>query len=94
MEPRIKATSRKGERTGSGKQLNIRWKVGALHALFRKSGDYYHHLVRFPGALFDAHGYVLFNTPSEYKRSPYLQHGQQLHVPQSISSMPGYVQMT
>ena len=94
MEPRMKTTSRKGERTGSGKQLNIQWGVGALHALYHIDGNYYNHLVRFPGALFDPYGYVLFNTESEYKRSSYLQHGQQLHVPQSISSMPGYVRMT
>jgi hypothetical protein len=45
-----------------GSELNERWGVGARHALYRKSGDWYHLLTRFPAALFDAHGYVRFET--------------------------------
>lgn len=84
-------TSKKAERTASGKQLNIRWGVGASHALYHKDGNWYNHLTRFPGALFDPHGYVLFETEVEYESSPYLQHGTELHVPQLLSAMPGYV---
>src|SRR5580692_1594148 len=35
----------------SGKRLNEEWKVGALHALYRKDGTWYNLLERFPGAL-------------------------------------------
>jgi hypothetical protein len=93
MEPRERSTPKKGERTGSGKQLNVRWDVGARHALYHKDGNYYNHLTQFPGALFDPKGYVLFKTKSEYERSPYLQHGTQLHVPLLLSAIPGYTRM-
>ncbi len=77
----------------TGRQLNDEWKVRASHALFHKDGTYYNHLQYFPGALFDMNGYVLFRSEEEYQKSPHLQHGQQLHVPGGISSMPGYVRM-
>jgi len=43
----------------SGKELNRNWRVGAKHALYRKDGKWYHHLLRFPGALFDRRGYIV-----------------------------------
>lgn len=77
----------------TGRELNDEWKVGARHALFHKDGTYYNHLHRFPGALFDLNGYVRFNSEDEYLKSRFLQHGQQLHVPGGISSVPGYVRV-
>jgi len=77
--------------TGYGRDLNRRWGVGALHALYREDGKFYNHLTHFPGALFDARGYVLFKTQEQYRNSPHLQHGVQLHVKGGISSLPGYV---
>jgi 5-methylcytosine-specific restriction protein A len=92
------ATRGKGRRmrtrSGSGRELNRRWGVGARHALYREDGSWYHHLNEFPGALFDAHGYVVFKTEAEYFSSPYLQHGEELHVPGGITSIPGYIRMT
>ena len=44
----------------SGKYLNRKWKVGARHPLYREDGKWYHHLKRFPGALFDFNGYIVF----------------------------------
>jgi hypothetical protein len=79
------------ERTNSGRNLNESWKVGARHALYHKDGNYYNHLRYFPGALFDPNGYVLFETESDYRNSPYIQRGEQLHVPGGISGMPSYV---
>lgn len=81
------------ERTNSGQRLKEEWKIPARHVLYHKDGNYYNHLHRFPGALCDTDGYALFKTEQEYKKSPYLQHGQQLHVPNGISSMPRYVRM-
>lgn len=74
-----------------GRDLNQQWEVGARHALYHKDGNYYEHLRDFPGALFDAYGYVVFETEHAYLTSPYLQRGEQLHVPGGISSLPGYV---
>jgi uncharacterized protein with ParB-like and HNH nuclease domain len=75
----------------TGDTLNKIWKVGAKHALYRHSGDWYHPLRDFPGALFDANGYVLFQNRDEYLSSPYLQIQNDVHVPGGISQMPGYV---
>lgn len=77
----------------TGRYLNSLWKVKALHALYREDGRWYHHLSRFPGALFDANGYVVFRTREEYDRSPYLQHGEDLHVIEGIATMPNYILM-
>ena len=49
----------------NGRELNDRWDVGARHALYRKSGDWYHVPSQFPAALFDAHGYVRFETEED-----------------------------
>jgi hypothetical protein len=80
-------------RTNYGRRLNELWKVGARHALYHKDGDYYNHLTRFPGALFDPRGYVVFKTQKDYENSPHLNHGVQLHVHGGISSIPGYVRV-
>jgi hypothetical protein len=75
----------------TGKQLNRKWNVGAEHALYRESGDWYHCLDKFPGALFDRYGYVLFKTQREFLSSRYLHIGERVHVPGGISQIPGYV---
>ena len=75
----------------SGKKLNERWAVGAKHALYRASGDWYHTLAEFPGALFDANGYVLFTSEEEYRNCPNLKFGKDVHVPEGIRRIPGYV---
>lgn len=78
----------------TGKHLNELWGVGAMHALYREDGMWYHQLLEFPGALFDANGYVLFETEKAYLESPYLQIQQDVHVPGGISAMPDYVRVT
>jgi 5-methylcytosine-specific restriction protein A len=50
-------------------------------------------LTRFPGALFDAHGYVFFSTEVEYLRCPQLQFGKRVNVPGGISSIQSYVRV-
>lgn len=77
----------------TGKLLTRLWSVGARHALYREDGRWYHHLVQFPGALFDSSGYVLFRTREDYEQSAYLHHGADLHVPGGICAMPGYVKV-
>ncbi len=49
----------------TGRELNEKWKVGALHSLYRKNGNWYHLLEKFPGARFDEHGYIVFRTTAE-----------------------------
>ncbi len=78
----------------SGKRLNDLWGVEAKHSLYRVDGKWYHQLQDFPGALFDANGYVVFENKKNYLESSYLQIKQDLHVPNGISMMPNYVRIT
>ena len=71
--------------------LNKTWGVGATQARYRETGNWYHPLKRFPAALFDLHGYILFATEDAYRTSPHIQIGKAISVPKGISAMPGYV---
>lgn len=75
----------------TAKKLCEMWKVDARHSLYHKEGTFYENLRRFPGALFDYNGYVIFETEQDYRTSPYLLIGQKLNVPRGISSIPGYM---
>jgi 5-methylcytosine-specific restriction protein A len=80
-----------GQVTGS--KLNRKWGVKAQHALYREDGRWYHVLKHFPGALFDAHGYIVFQTEHEFRNSSYLSIGDEVNIshPNGISAIPGYV---
>jgi 5-methylcytosine-specific restriction protein A len=79
----------------SGRVLNKEWNVGAQHALYREDGTWYHFLKHFPGALFDAHGYVLFETEQDIDHCPGIVFSKEknwLNAPTGIASLPGYRQ--
>lgn len=77
-----------------GSYLNELWGVSAAHALYIHDGHWYHFLKRFPGALFDQNGYVLFATEEKFLKSPYLSFGKRVHIRKpGISAMPGYVRV-
>lgn len=77
----------------SGRLLSRKWGVAVRHALYHKDGHWYNNLERFPGALFDPNGYVVFNTEQEYRKCPYLSIGKETNVPRGISYLPGYKRM-
>ena len=79
-------------RMNSGRQLNDEWEVGARHALFHRDGFWYNNLERFPGALFDPEGYVLFRTQEDYENCPSLKIGAQTNVltERGICDIPEY----
>lgn len=77
----------------TAQQLNRRWQVGAKHALYHQDGTWYHCLERFPGALFDPDGYLLFETREQYERCPHLSIGAHVNVRTGIKSIPGYVRV-
>ena len=77
----------------TGRDLNEKWRVGASHALYHRDGTWYQCLNRFPGALFDPDGYVLFETEEAYRRCPNLRHGVKLNVTGGISTIPEYIHM-
>jgi len=82
-----------GVKTDSGYHLNEEWNVGARHALFHKEGTFYMLLERFPVALFDTNGYLLFQTEEEYLSCQYLEIDERVNVRGGISAVPGYVQV-
>ena len=75
----------------TGLRLAKRWGVEVEHALYHRDGTFYENLTRFPGALFDPTGFVVFRTAQDYNRSEYLRRGDKLNVPRGIASLPGYV---
>lgn len=77
----------------TGDALNREWKVNARHALYRQDGRWYHLLERFPGALFDDRGYILFRTREDFMLCTYLAIGDEVNVPGGISRIPGYVRV-
>ena len=77
-------------KTNYGKNLNSLWNVRAKHALYYKDGNWYQVLTRFPGALFDPHGYILFRTSEEFEKCPSLNIGTKVNVIGKISEIPGY----
>jgi len=78
----------------SGKLLNDLWNVGAKHALYRKDGKWHHILTDFPGALFNEHGYIRFESEEEFLSCEYLQIQQYVLVePDGIRNIPGYIKV-
>jgi len=89
----MKSANTIAPRSMSGKMLSRKWGVAVRHALYHKDGHWYNNLERFPGALFDPNGYVVFNTEKEYRKCPYLSIGKETNVPRGISDLPGYKRM-
>lgn len=78
----------------SGKECKEVWNIPAEHVLYREDGTFYNALKRFPGALCDANGYVLFKTEQAYGDSPQLRIStEKVNVPQGIAKMPGYIRV-
>jgi 5-methylcytosine-specific restriction protein A len=78
----------------NGRMLNRLWNVGAKHALYHETGEWYHKLKKFPGALFDKFGYVMFETEEKFRASPYLQIKKHVNLSGTIKDIPDYVQFT
>ena len=81
-------------RSNTAAKLAKRWNLNVGHALYRKTGDWYHQLKRFPGALIDADGYVLFETEVAYRECPQLRIRKDVAVHDGIKSIPGYTPMS
>ena len=88
MERRVKAALNRDK----AERLNAAWGVGAVQARYSDDGHWYATLERFPAALFDANGYVLFSTQTDYEEFPHLNIGKQISVRKpGISGIPAYV---
>jgi len=75
----------------TGKFLNQLWSIGAKHSLYMHDGTWYHQLTRFPGALCDSEGYILFSTKDAFERCPFLRIKQDVGCTGGIQQIPGYV---
>lgn len=78
----------------TGQSLNERWGVFVAHPLYREDGTWYHALKRFPAALFDREGYIVFNSKDEFLNYPGIDvnyETNQVHVYDGIHSLPEYV---
>ena len=74
----------------SGRSLNQKWAVGAKQALYHRDGNWYNNLSKFPGALFDAAGYVVFETRRDYLQCGGVRVTRRTNVPEGICSLPFY----
>ena len=70
------------------------WGIPVVHARYRETGNWYARLTRFPAALLDAHGYVLFESEEELKSCSFVHVKKQISVPRGISAIPSYVRMS
>jgi 5-methylcytosine-specific restriction protein A len=86
MDRRTKAKVHRNEAL----RLKEKWGVEAVQVRYRETGNWYATLKRFPAALFDRHGYILFPTEEAYQTSPYIHIGKEIGVPKGISAIPGY----
>lgn len=67
-----------------------RWNLDIEQALYAETADRYHQLQRFPGALLDDDGYVLFETEAAYRHSAHMRMRRDFGVPRGIRGIPGY----
>ena len=90
MDRRTKATLHRD----MASQLMASWNTSVAQSRYSDSGNWYALLTRFPAALVDANGYLLFETEDAFRSSPHLNIRKQIGVkPPGISALPGYIQI-
>ena len=90
MDRRTKATLNRDKAT----RLMAEWKAPVVQARYSHDGHWYALLNRFPAALVDETGYLIFESEEEFRASPHLTLGKQISVKKpGISAVPGYVRM-
>ncbi len=82
-----------GHKTNSGENLRREWNLPVLQARYHKDGTWFMPLERFPAALCDPNGYVIFQTQSAYSSSRYLEIGDRVNVRRGVSKLPGYIRV-
>jgi len=78
-------------RTNTGDNLKREWNIPAKQVRYHKDGTFYENLTKFPGALTDPLGYILFDEERDYLISPFVHIGQKTNVPKGIKKIQGYV---
>jgi hypothetical protein len=93
--PRARIRNGRRDRLARGNQLIVRWKIPARQARFRRDGTWFASLTRFPAALCDCNGYVVFETAADLNRCPHINihPSGQITAEHGISIIPGYVKV-
>ena len=68
----------------TGKVLSKRYLLNFQHVLYSVTGDWYHILQEFPGALLDADGYLEFDHKNQY--DAFIDHGKMQGVVQNLAT--------
>ena len=90
MDRRAKATVNRDR----APTLMREWGVHIEQAKYSHDGHWYSLLTKFPAALVDQTGYLIFETEREFRESPHLALGKQISVKKpGISGVPGYIRM-
>jgi hypothetical protein len=77
----------------SAKLLAELWNVQAQDVRYHRDGHFYENVRRFPAALFDPNGYILFRTEAELRSIQRIKVGRKTNVRGGIGSIPGYERM-
>lgn len=80
-----------GYKTNSGENLRRVWNIPAVQVRYHKDGTFFMPIDKFPAALSDPNGYVLFKTREEYEKAPGLNAGNRINVRPGVWKIPGYV---
>jgi len=82
-----------GYKTSSGVKLKKEWRIPVIQARYHKDGTFFMPVDKFPAALCDPNGYVIFKTKEEYEKSSDLDIGVRINVKSGICKIHGYIQM-
>jgi hypothetical protein len=74
----------------TGEALNLKFKLGAKHALYHKDGTFYEQLRDFPGILCDDGGYVMYASQAQFERDSQLNIGQKVNIYRGLAHHPQY----
>jgi hypothetical protein len=71
-------------------ELVAQWGIQCASARFSEWGNWYAAVSKFPVALLDSHGYILFQTNEALRSSDGVRVTKQINIPDGISSLHGY----
>lgn len=88
-----------GIKTDSGEHVRRQHRIPAAQVRYHWEGSFFMPLEKFPGALADRFGYVIFGSEEECLASPYLDHrgsarNPRLGVRGGIARVPAYIKFT
>jgi hypothetical protein len=91
-KPALDRRSKSIKNRYEAERLKKKWGVAAVQVRYREIGNWYALLKRFPAALFDRNGYILFPTEEAYRTAPGILIGKEIgfRKQKGISEMPGY----